>query len=180
MDVVSETKLLGVIITDNLKWNKNTEFLCLKARQKLWTLKRMMLLDLDEYELFDVYKKEIRSILEYAAPVWHSGLTRKENSEIESVQKLAFRMILKKGYDSYSRACAYFQTDTLYKRRLEICKRFAIKNLNMFEVISQDTRLRNRPVKVKEFKCNTSQYQKSSLPFLAKIINQTGLKGTLS
>ena len=56
--IVSETTLLGVIITDNLKWSKNTEFICLKARRKLWTLKRMLLLELNELELFDVYKKK--------------------------------------------------------------------------------------------------------------------------
>ena len=28
--------------------------------------------------MFDVYIKEIRSILEFAVPVWHSGLTRKQ------------------------------------------------------------------------------------------------------
>ena len=90
VDVVQQTTLLGVIITDDLKWKENTTFICLKARRKLWTLKRMKLLHLNEFELFDVYKKEIRSILEYAAPVWHSSITKKQISEIESIQKISF------------------------------------------------------------------------------------------
>ena len=183
VNIVSQTTLLGVIITDNLKWTENTKFLCLKARRKLWTLKRMLLLDLNNFELFDVYKKEIRSILEYAAPVWHSSLTRKQKSEIESIQKIAFRMILRSSYSTYSRACAYFGTDTLYERRQEICRKFAFKNIesenSMFDVIGHDTRLRKRSIRVKEYKCYNSQYQKSSLPFLAKMVNQTGRKGTL-
>ena len=36
------------------------------------------------YELYDVYQKEVRSVLEYAVPVWHSGLTQKQTSEIEA------------------------------------------------------------------------------------------------
>ena len=118
---ISETTLLGVIVSDDLKWSKNTSFLCTKARQKLWILRRMQLLDLNEMQLFDAYKKEIRSVLEYAVPVWHSSITRKEVSEIEGIQKLAFRIILKQSYTSYSRACNFFGTETLEQRRQNIC-----------------------------------------------------------
>ena len=184
VQIVQQTTLLGVIITDDLKWKQNTSFICLKARQKLWTLKRMKLLYLNEIELFDVYKKEIRSVLEYAAPVWHSSITKKQTSEIENIQKISFKLILQKKYTTYSRACTYFQTTSLEQRRHEICERFAIKNLksdnSMFEIIPSDSRLRNKFIRVKEFKCHTRQYQRSSLPFLAQVINQAGLKGTLS
>ena len=56
----------------------------------------MQTLELSKQELFDVYQKEVRSVLEYAVPVWHSGLTRKQVSEIEAIQKMAFRIILGK------------------------------------------------------------------------------------
>ena len=184
IEIVSETTLLGVKITDDLKWRQNTTYMCMKARKKLWTLKRMQLLHLTEKELFDVYTKEIRSILEYAAPVWHSSITRKQISEIESIQKLAFRLILQNRYTGYSRACAMFQTLTLEQRRQEICERFAIKNLksanSMFEILPSDSRLRNKSIRVKEYKCHTRRFQRSTLPFLASVINQAGLKGTLS
>ena len=35
LEVVSETKLLGVIITENLKWGANTEYICKRAYQKM-------------------------------------------------------------------------------------------------------------------------------------------------
>ena len=100
VETVGEQTLLGVVISDDLKWKRNTDFICSKARRKLWVLRRMMNLDLDEFQLFDVYKKEVRTILEYAAPVWHSSITKKQSSQIESVQKLAFRIILKQSYSS--------------------------------------------------------------------------------
>ena len=184
VEIVSETTLLGVKITDNLKWRQNTSYICLKARQKLWTLKRMQSLHLNKFELFDVYTKEIRSILEYAAPVWHASISKKEKSEIESIQKFAFKIILQNKYTNYYRACALFQTVTLEQRRQEICKRFAIKNLksknSMFEIMPTDQRLRNKSIKVKEYKCHTKQFQRSSIPYLATVINQSGLKGTLA
>ena len=84
VQTIGQTTLLGVVVSENLKWHKNTTYICLKARRKLWVIRRMMQLDLTVYQLFDVYIKEVRSVLEYAVPVWHSSLTKKEKSEIES------------------------------------------------------------------------------------------------
>ena len=78
LDVISETKLVGVMITDNLSWHKNTLYICQKARQKLWILRRMINLGLSDYLLYDVYCKEIRSLVEFAVPVWHPALTLKD------------------------------------------------------------------------------------------------------
>ena len=39
---VSHTKLVGVMISDTLSWQANTQYICNKARQKLWLLKRMV------------------------------------------------------------------------------------------------------------------------------------------
>ena len=87
IEYVSETKLVGVVLSQDLKWNKNTSYICQKARSKLWILRRLLKVELDINQMFDVYSKEIRSILEMAVPVWHSGLTRQQSSEIENIQK---------------------------------------------------------------------------------------------
>ena len=117
------------MISHDLKLAKNTSYICNKARRKLWILRRMQFLEHTKQELFEVYQNEVRSILEYAVPVWHSSLTRKQVSEIESVQKIAFKMILGQSYSGYTDACATFNTDTLEKRRLDICLRFAKENI---------------------------------------------------
>ena len=43
---ISQTKLVGVIVSEDLRWNKNTSYICQKARLKLWILRRMVKLDL--------------------------------------------------------------------------------------------------------------------------------------
>ena len=78
MEPISETRQLGLITSDYIKWEKNTHFICTKAKQKLWMLRRM-----DEFKIFDAYSKEVRSLLELAVPVWHPGLTVKQSDEIE-------------------------------------------------------------------------------------------------
>ena len=58
---ISDISLLGVKISKDLKWTKNTAFICAKARKKLWILHRMTSLDLNLNEMFDLYAKEVRS-----------------------------------------------------------------------------------------------------------------------
>ena len=177
IDLISKTKLLGVILTDNLSWHSNTSYVCQKARGKLWTLRRMIQLSLDDHQLYDVYCKEIRSILEFGVPVWHPGLTMKDSSEIERLQRVAFRIILQDRYVDYQIACEYFNTTTLEKRREKLCITFATKNLkseNPFFTVAQKTVFtRSKKKHLNEFKCRTSRYEKSSLPYMAKLLNKT-------
>ena len=46
LEVVSSSRILGVIISNNLKWDQNTEFITRKAMSRLWTLRRMKILGL--------------------------------------------------------------------------------------------------------------------------------------
>ena len=82
LEVVKETKLLGIILTDDLKWAANTDYICKKAYGKMWTLRRMKILDVDPL------------VLELAVPAWHSGLTLRQVADIERVQKVAVAVIL--------------------------------------------------------------------------------------
>ena len=133
----NETKLLGVIVSNDLRWSKNTEFICNRARKKLWILSRLDKFGLGKEKLFDVYTKEIRSLLELAVPVWHSGLTKLQSNNIERIQKIAFKMILKENYTNYDVACNLLATQTLQERRVKLCRIFAFSlkmpclNMNM-------------------------------------------------
>ena len=61
--VVPDLKLVGVVLSDDLKWQKNTEYICERARQKLWTLRRMKKHNLELFKIFDVYTKEVRPLV---------------------------------------------------------------------------------------------------------------------
>ena len=87
-------KLVGVVISSDLRWQKNTEYICQKAMERMWILRRMTKFELDIENICDTYVKEIRSLLELAVPVWHSGLTIKQSNDIERVQKVALFIIL--------------------------------------------------------------------------------------
>ena len=98
--------------------------------------------------------------------------------EIESIQKLAFKIILGPAYVTYEAACKYFHTFTLEQRRHNICLKFVNKNIesdnSLFEPSYPHNRnLRPRKAKVKELRCNTVRFQKSSIPYLSTLANST-------
>ena len=62
--------------------------------------------------------------LESNCPVYHSMITKEQNDDIERLQKILLRIILKDNYTSYHMACnKHLDIQTLEQRRagLEIC-----------------------------------------------------------
>ena len=175
MEVVKETRLLGVILTDDLKWAANTHSICVKAYKKLWILRRLQLLEVDRSIILDVYCKEVRSVLEVAVPAWHSGLSLKQVAQIERVQRVAVSIIMGESSMTYSQSLKYLGLDTLYSRRNKLCENFAKRTLksrhrDMFERNTAQYNFRHQE-KFKEHRANTKRFYMSPLNFLTRILN---------
>ena len=59
LDIVDETKLLGVIITNDLRWNRNTEVLVKNANAKMRMLQVASKFIKSKNDLLHIYKKQI-------------------------------------------------------------------------------------------------------------------------
>ena len=101
IEVVKEAKLLGTILTDDLKWSKNTREIVRKSYARMQLLHRASNFTSNVQDLKSIYLTYIRSVLEQSAVVWHSGLTVKNRRDLERVQKAAVRVILKTKYTTY-------------------------------------------------------------------------------
>ena len=56
LEVVPDTKLVGVIVSQDLKWEKNADFICTRARRKMWVLmRRLKKFKIEITKLADVY-----------------------------------------------------------------------------------------------------------------------------
>ena len=88
IETVDSLKRLGVKITSDLRWNENTEYITKRGYNKLWMLRRLKTSGANQQELVDIYYKHIISILEYAAVVWHSALTKQNIYDIEREQDI--------------------------------------------------------------------------------------------
>ena len=129
-------------------------------------------------DLLDLFNKHVRSILEYAAPMWHSSLTQEDRLKLERVQKSALHIILGEKYKSYKHALRLTGTKTLFERRRKICLKFAKKSVkhkkfkNWFKPNTNKTNTRQEHLKFKEVFCRTDRYKDSPISYLTNLLNQ--------
>ena len=89
IEIVKETKILGTHITDDLKWDKNTEEIVKSAWKRMQLLCKSASFTSNVIDLRNIYFTFIRSILEKSAVVWHSSLSKKNRLTLERVQKIS-------------------------------------------------------------------------------------------
>ena len=78
--------------------------------------------------MLSFYNSTVRSSVEYACPVWHTGLTGEQSDSIEAIQKRAMRIIYPEL--SYAEALALAGLDLLHSRRERIASSLFSKMLS--------------------------------------------------
>ena len=71
LDQVHETRLLGVLITDDMRFEKNTKDICKRAYARLSMITKLKYVGVTNDDLLNIYCLFIRSLLEYCSSVWH-------------------------------------------------------------------------------------------------------------
>ena len=117
LDTMEEMKLLGLIVTNDLSWKSNTEYMVKKAYSRLWMVKRLKNRGANLADLIDIYQKQVRSTVEFGVPVWNSGITKEESADVERVKKSFRHIALGNGYTNYQEALdkANLETQDLHK-----------------------------------------------------------------
>ena len=116
-----KAKLLGVIISDDLKWSDNTEYLVKKANSRMELLRKVAFFTSSIEDKKIIYIQYIRSILEQSCVVWHSSLTQENCDDLERIQKSAIRIILGKYYLNYEEGLKKVGIESLEDRRINLC-----------------------------------------------------------
>ena len=183
-------KLLGVILSNDLKWSKNTAQICSKGNRRFYFLHRLKQFGLSKEELVKGWKSMIRPITEYAAPLWHSGLTEADIKKLEKLQKRALGIILGTNYIdnkryytfenkhlNYNEALEKTGLVSLAMRRETLTGKFALdafKNERHNDIFTKKvferTAGRYEP-KVQEKHCATERYYKSAVPYMSRMLN---------
>ena len=76
IEVVSDFKVLGLNISNNLTWNKHITELVKKASKRIYFLIQLKRAKIPIQELITFYITCIRSVLDYAVPVFHYSLPK--------------------------------------------------------------------------------------------------------
>ena len=187
IEVIGETDLLGVKISSDLSWKQNTKSLVTRAYTRLILLQKLFEFQVPQSDLVTVYKLFIRSILEQSCVVWHSSITKEEEADIERVQKVCLKVILKGNYVSYEQSLQSTNLITLVERRENLCLNFAKKCLDnektkhMFPLNSSTYSMPKRNEKYQKFQkekyhvqhAKTERLAKSAIPYLQRLLNKS-------
>ena len=177
LEQVTETRLLGVVMNDQLTWQPNTDFITKKAYKRMIMLHKLFDFGLQMEDMLDIYILYIRSILESSSVVWHSSITQAEIIAIERVQKVALRIILDDEYESYDHALRVTGLPTLKDRRTNLCKKFATnctkseKLCHMFPLNPSNVNTR-QPEKFYVQPATTGRLADSAIPYMQRLLNK--------
>ena len=169
---VRQTPLLGVIIEERLSWQSNTTFIVKKAYKRMTLLHQLYEFTVPVEDLVDIYILYIMSIRDSSAVLWSSSLTQGQELEIERVQKVALRIILKEEYEHYDSALSLCSLPTLKERRNQLCLSFA-KKCTKNDRTSDMFPLNNFSHHEKYFvtKASTGRLDKSAIPSMQRLLN---------
>ena len=114
LEIVSHAKILGLTVSSDLKWTVHVEKIVSKATKRLYLITQLKRAKVPTEDIIQICCACIRSILEYASPVFYNSLPKYLSNEIERVQK----RFLKRIYPdlSYDKAIEISKLDTLYHK----------------------------------------------------------------
>ena len=181
LEQVNQTKLLGLVLRDDLSWKANTEAITKRAFTRMIILRNLFQFEVPVEDLLEIYILYIRSVVEQSAVVWASSLTKGEQKDIERVQKVALRIILKNDYSSYPEALKFTGLDTLSARRAKLCLNFAKKctksdkTSEMFPLNITEVNTRN-PENYFVTPARTDRLARSAIPYMQRLLNASTKK----
>ena len=183
IEVVDKTKLLGVFISSDLKWEENTNSLVKRAYGRMQLLRKVASFTTKREDLLHIYKIFVRPILEQSCTVWSSSLTKDCIAALERVQKGAFKIILGDKYKNYEESLKQLHETDLLTRRNMLSLKFAKKCTrnpkmkHLFPLNKQRSVMKLR--KQEKFKINhihTERFKRSAIPQMKILLNKYHIK----
>ena len=177
LDQVKETKLLGVWISDDLSWERNTREICKKAYSRMPILTKLKYVGSKRADLVEIYCLIIRSTAEFCSSSFHHSLTLNQEQRLESLQRTSLRVIMGDEYQSYEQTLSLLNLEKLSVRRQRKCLSYGLKsvkhptNARMFPI----NQVNEHNIRDKEFyKVNfarTERYKQSAIPSIQRMLN---------
>ena len=175
IEQVETYKLLGVVLSNDLRWDEHVSYINKKVNKRIHYLKLLKRSGVPTAALLHYYTTVIRSVIEYAAPVWQSSLNNKQRNKLESLQKRSFRIIFND--NDYELNCALNNTELLTTRLENTTKCFYEKILCnntdvLYEKINsirtehtrRDSQYSLRHFKSVIYPCKTNRFLNSFIP----------------
>ena len=151
-----------------------------KGSYKIWMLRKMRLMRLDQRTISSYLKAEGLFHLEYCSPVYSGALTVQQERDLARVHRRAVAAITGRHCrgEEFVTACSSLGLeDDLSQRRLRLARDFAKRTVEKSRHQDLFTRLENPPNtrsggKVwRDPKCHTQRHLQSAVPHLTRLLN---------
>ncbi|KAK8371864.1 hypothetical protein O3P69_011851 [Scylla paramamosain] len=174
---VDIAKLVGLVMNSNLTWQDHVDHIVKKASKLFFMLFKARSFGATQKQLVQLNCQRIRPVLEYACPVWHSGLTTAQRTTLERVQKRVCRIILGGSYNSYTATLTTFGLLSLEDRRGQLSFSFGekMKENDHLQLLPQraPSRYQTRhSARLPPVRCRTERYRNSTIPYVTRLANK--------
>ena len=178
IEIVDQIKILGTIVTNQLSWSENCDYLIKKVNARMALLRGVLNFGANKEEMVHLWKTFCRSVLEQSCVVWHSSLTQENSNDLERTQKTFCKLILKEKYKNYENALLQLNLETLKERRNTLSLKFAksgLKHKTLTDLFpKQETNDFVKTRKHGKFKvnfANTERLKNASIIFMQNQLN---------
>ena len=177
LEVVYQTKLLGVICCSSGKWTENIKYLVKKANSRLYFIRRLKSLGASVDTLKEAFVLFVRPMLEFCSPLWAGALHHKTGKSLsDSLERIQmnFCKIATPKHD-YLTSLNILKLQKISERRLFLAKRFGLKMSknpkfsHLFPKFSGRDLRSNRKYHEPNWKC--VRYGQSTIPFCIRLMN---------
>ena len=177
LEVVYETKLLGVICCSSGKWTENIKYLVKKANARLYFIRRLKSLGASIATLKEAFILFVRPMIEFCAPLWAGALYHQSGKALsESLERIqrSFCKLLFPTRD-YESSIESLKLQKISERRLILTKRFGSKMAEnpkfsyLFPKVTGKSSRSKRIYHEPKWKC--TRYGFSTIPFCIRLLN---------
>ena len=180
---ISHHKHLGVWLSSNLDWEKQTQEACLRANRKLFVLRSVHFLDRSTLNL--LYKLTIRSVLEYGMIVFFHNLKQTQLRRFSQVQYRAAKLCTGAlhfssqvkleedlGWESLAKRAEFLGLTAFHKISSYETRPLVRKCLPERKVKVRNTRSKETFVNFKFTKFQNDNFMRSFFPHFTRLYNQ--------
>ena len=170
-------KILGFMFGRKPNVATHMKLMLLKLRRRLWIITNLKRSGTQRKGLVKIFLSLVRPVADFAAPIYHPMLTKKQSDAIEKIQMRAFKIIFGNTV-SYRQVLASTGLQTMHERQEQLLHTFAEKTSNNKRFshawfpksadIGYEVRNRN---KYKEFHAKTTRMYNSPIYRMRRILN---------
>ena len=121
IDIVNHARILGLTISNDLKWNLHITNIIKKANKRIYFIIQLKRAHVPDGDIINFYTTCVRPVMEFSSQVFHFSLPSYLSNALERVQKRVLSIIYP--MITYADCLEKSGVKTLHDRRVDACEK---------------------------------------------------------